>query len=130
MLRLLCLALLAGCAGAPAGPPADAALAVRVVGTAPGDASQLNLAVRWVAPDGAEALPVELDDDDGAVALDGDRPLDENAVYFDPDSGELAIDLDALGPGDRTLRVQVRHEARSSPWLEVAVRDRRLAPGP
>ncbi len=132
MRHLLLALVLTGCAAADApatdAPPGatDRDLVVRVVGASPEDASQLRLAVRWVAGSGLEALPADLDDDTGVVAFDGDLPLDDNAVYFDPDSGELAIDLDAVAPGPRVLRVQARHDAAVSPWLEIPVSDRRL----
>ena len=107
--------------------PVEPRLAVRVVGTEPDDPSQLRLEVREVDARGRESLPVGLDDDDGVVALDGNRPLDDNAVYFDPDVGELALDLDALGPGRRRLRLAVRDGARVSRWVEVWVEDGRLS---
>ena len=102
-------------------PPVEGGLVVRVVGEAPGDPSQLRLAVRSVSAQGAESLPAELDDDEDVVALDGNRVLDDNAVYFDPDSGELAIDLDAMQPGLRRLRVAARGGGRVSPWVEIPV---------
>ena len=103
-------------------PPAVAGgLVVRVVGTEPGDPTQLRLAVRSVGADGRESLPAELDDETSVVALDGNRLLDDNGVYFDPDSGELMLDLDALGGGLRRLRLAVRDGARVSRWVEVPV---------
>ncbi len=109
-------------------PPAvDGGLRARVVGTVPDDPSLLVLNVRSVAADGTESLPAEVDDDDGAVVLDGNRVLDDNAVYFDPDAGRITIDLDALQPGARRLRIAVRDGARVSPWVEVPVQDRRAA---
>ena len=130
MLRFaLAFSLLVGCTASETASPtetaSDRALVVRVVGPLPGDPSQLAFAVRWVAGDGTEALPADLDDDDGVVALDGDRRLDDNAVYFDPDVGELLIDLDALGPGERVLRVTATDGAVTSPTLDVAVSNRR-----
>ena len=107
-------------------PPAvDGGLRARVVAAASDDPSLLVLDVRSVAADGAESLPAEVDDDDGAVVLDGNRVLDDNAVYFDPDAGRISIDLDALQPGARRLRIAVRDGARVSPWVEVPVIDRR-----
>ena len=102
-------------------------LEIRVIGTEPTDPSQLRLEVREVDGDGREALPLELDDEESIVALDGNRLLDDNAVYFDPGSGELALDLDALDGGRRRLRLAVRDGARFSRWVEIDVQDRRLA---
>ena len=102
-------------------PPVEGGLVVRVVGTAPDDPTQLRLAVRAVDAEGRESLPAGLDDDGGVVALDGNRLLDDNAVYFDPDVGELVVDLDALGPGLGRLRLAARDGARVSPWVEVPV---------
>ena len=109
-------------------PPAvDGGLRARVVAAASDDPSLLVLDVRSVAADGAESLPAEVDDDDGAVVLDGNRVVDDNAVYFDPDAGRISIDLDALQPGARRLRIAVRDGARVSPWVEVPVVDRRAS---
>ncbi len=107
-------------------PPAvEGGLIARVVGTEPGDETQLRLAVRVVDAGGRESLPAALDDETSVVALDGNRLLDDNAVYFDPDSGELMIDLDALDGGLRRLRLAVRDGARVSRWVEVPVWDHR-----
>lgn len=125
----LALLVLSGCAAPEAPSSSDRDLIVRSVSISPDDASQLLLAVRWVAADGTESLPADLDDEAGVVALDGDRPLDENAVYFDPDSGELTIDLDGMQTGDRTLRVRALDGAVTSPWLEIPVQGRRAVPG-
>ena len=110
----------------PAAGAAGPELVLRVLGTAPGDPSQLRLAVREVDARGRESPPTGLDDDEGVVALDGDRLLDDNAVYFDPDVGELAVDLDALGGGRRTLWLAARDGARVSRWAAVPVQDGRL----
>lgn len=131
MLRLsIALLFLAGCTAS--GPPAQGErdLTVRVVGAETDDPSQLLLAVRWVTAAGVETLPADLDDEAGVVALDGDQPLDDNAVYFDPDSGELMIDLDARPLGERVLRVQARDGDRASPFLDIAIQDRRTVPAP
>ena len=106
-------------------PPVEGGLVVRVAGAEPGDPSQLIFTVRSVGADGRESPPAEVDDDDGAVVLDGNRVLDDNAVYFDPDGGELTVDLDAVEPGLRRLRVAVRDGARVSRWVEVPLWDRR-----
>ena len=124
------LALAVEAARAAGAAPGGPRLVVRVVGTEPGDPSQLRLEVREVDDRGREALPVGLDDDDGVVALDGNRLLDDNAVYFDPDVGELALDLDALDGGSRLLRLAVRDGERWSRWLDVPVQDRRLRAEP
>ena len=109
-------------------PPAvETGLVLRVVGTDPDDPSQLRLTLRSVRADGTESLPTELDDDDGVVALDGNRVLDDNALYIDPDAGELLVDLDAMRPGPRRLRLAARDGARVSPWVEIPVVDRRAA---
>ena len=100
-------------------------LRLRALGTDARDPSVVRFEVRAVAADGSLSVPSEVDDDDGVVALDQDTVLDDNAVYFDPPSGELVVDLDALGPGRRLLRLAVRDGARVSEWAEVEVQDRR-----
>lgn len=107
------------------------ALRLRVLGTSQADSSWLLLTLMSVAADGTESPPDELDDEEAIIALDGNRPLDPAAVFLDPASGRLEVDLDDLAPGLRRLRLAARGtepgDARISEWVELPVRDHRLA---
>ena len=112
-------------------PSAEGALRLRVLGTADGDPDRLQLQLASVAADGTEAAPEEIDDEAGIVALDGNRLLDPAAVFLDPASGRLDVDLDELAPGLRRLRLAARGtepgDARVSNWVEVPVWNHRPA---
>ena len=106
-------------------PVTEGALALRLVGRDPEDPSLLRFSVRAVDAAGAEAMPLGVDDETAIVALDGNRPLDDNAIYFDPPVGTLSMDLDELAPGLRRLRLAARGtepgDGRVSRWVEVPV---------
>ena len=106
-------------------PVTEGALALRLVGRDPEDPSLLRFSVRAADAAGAEAMPLGVDDETAIVALDGNRPLDDNAIYFDPPVGTLSIDLDELAPGLRRLRLAARGtergDGRVSRWVEVPV---------
>ena len=110
-------------------PVTEGALNLRLVGPDAEDPSLLRFSLRAVDADGRESTPEDLDDATAIVALDGNRLLDENAVYLDPPTGRLAIDLDELAPGLRRLRVAARGtepgDGRRSGWVEVPVWNRR-----
>ena len=105
--------------------PSRGGLRLLPLGVDPDDPSLVRFEARSVAADGSASLPEEVDDEEGVVALDGDRLLDDNAVFFDPPAGEIAVDLDALGPGRRLLRLVIRDGARVSAVVGVPVLDRR-----
>ena len=110
----------------------DAALAVqsaearetlhlRPVGPRVGDASVLDFRLTH---DGAGAPP-PLDEED-AVALWGDALVSDNALDVDAEAGVVGVDLDAVGPERRRLRVAVRTDGAVSNWVELEVADRRV----
>ena len=71
-----------------------------------------------------DGAPPALDDEDG-VALAGNRILEENALDVFED--RLVLDLDAVGPGRRRIRVIAAPPDAVSNWVEVDVVDGRLA---
>lgn len=99
-------------------PAIRPSLALRVEGLDPTDPSLLVFTAR--ATDGSEVM---LDDEDG-VALVDDRVLEENALDIHAD--RLVLDLDAVGPGRRRLRVIAASPDAVSDWAEVEVENGRL----
>ena len=98
-------------------PTEPAALRLRLDGL---DAADPSLLVFVAARhDGA---PPALDDEDG-IALAGNRVLEENALDVFED--RLVLDLDAVGPGRRRIRVIAAPPAEVSNWVEVDVLDGR-----
>ena len=112
-------------------PSTEGALRLRVEGVSPTDSTRLLMTLASVDADGTESAPAEVDDEEGIVALDGNRPLDPAAVFLDPASGRLEVDLDELQPGLRRLRIAARGtepgDARVSGWVELPVWNRRPA---
>jgi hypothetical protein len=89
-----------------------------VAGLDPEDPSVLRFSVRR-----SDGGPVALDEEEGVVALVGDRPYEDNAV--DAYDGTALLDLDAAGPGPQRLRLAVREGGRVSRWTEIALLDGR-----
>ena len=101
---------------------ASGRLHLRLVGPEPSDPSVLRLAVHHV--DAEEAPLVDIDEEEGVVALVGNRLLDDNAI--DADYDDVGLDLDAAGDGAQRLRVAVRtDDGLVSNWVEVPLRDGR-----
>ncbi|WP_420456276.1 hypothetical protein [Rubrivirga sp.] len=96
-------------------------LDLRLEGPDPADPSLLVFVAR-----SADGSPLMLDDEDG-VALVDNRVLEENAL--DVHADRLVLDLDAVGPGRRRIRVAAAPPGDASNWAEVAVEDGRLADG-
>ena len=93
-------------------------LALRVEGPDPEDPSLLRFSARRA---GGGAL--DLDEEEGVVALLGDRPYPDNAV--DAFGGTAVLDLDAAGPGRQRVRLLVRAGGLVSDWVEVVLVDGR-----
>ena len=94
-------------------------LALRFVGVADHDPSLVEFAVRR-----ADGGPVELDEEEGVVALVGDDVFGDNAV--DAFEDYVFLDLDAVGAGRRTVRLAVRGDGLTSDWLAVEAEDGRF----
>mgnify|MGYP001166462963 CR=1 FL=1 len=99
-------------------PAIRSSLSLRVEGLDPADPSLLVFTAR--ATDGSELM---LDDEDGTALVD-DRVLEENALDIHAD--RLVLDLDAVGPGRRRLRVIAASPDAISNWAEVEVENGRL----
>ena len=108
----------AGDVVAVAAPPGG--LRLRLVGP---DAEDPSLVEFAVARDGGG--PVLLDEEEGVVALVGDRPYGDNAI--DAFQDYVFLDLDDAGAGRRTVRLAVRDGGEVSNWLAVEVEDGRFA---
>ena len=98
------------------GPPR---LRLRLVGVVDDDPSLVEFAV---TRDGGPA--VALDEEEGVVALVGDRPFGDNAV--DAFADYVVLDLDAAGAGRQTVRLAVRADGDVSDWLAIEVDDGRF----
>ena len=98
------------------GPPR---LRLRLVGVVDDDPSLVEFAVAR-----ADGSAVALDEEEGVVALVGDRPFGDNAV--DAFGDYVFLDLDAVGAGRQTVRLAVRAGGDVSDWLAVEVADRRF----
>lgn len=94
-------------------------LQLRLVGVAADDPSLLEFSLR--RPDGA---PFEIDEEEGVVALLGDRAFGDNAI--DAFDDYVFLDLDAAGAGRQTLRLAARADGLVSNWLAVEVEDGRF----
>lgn len=99
-------------------PDRAPALTLRVDGLDPADPSLLVFTAR--AADGPALM---LDDEDG-IGLVDDRRLEENALDIHAD--RLVVDLDAVGPGRRRVRVIATPPGAVSNWAEVEVVDGQL----
>ncbi len=93
-------------------------LDLRLVGLDSADPSLLVFVAR-----SADGAPLMLDDEDG-VALVDNRVLEENAL--DVHADRLVLDLDAVGPGRRRIRVVAAPPGGASNWVEVVVVDGQL----
>ncbi|MDT0630309.1 hypothetical protein [Rubrivirga litoralis] len=103
---------------------------VAVVGGAPG------LRLRFVGVDAGDPSLVEfaldqdgggapdLDEEEGVVALVGDRPFGDNAI--DAFQDRVVLDLDAAGAGRQTVRLAARADGRVSNWVAIEVADGRF----
>lgn len=100
-----------------AGAPSPS-LALAVEGVDPADPSLLVFRAR--SADGSDLM---LDDEDGLGLVD-DRRLEENALDIFAD--RLVLDLDAVGPGRRRIRVIAASPDAVSDWAEVDVVDGRI----
>lgn len=107
-------------------PPAvPGRLHLRLVGPEEDDPSILRLAVHRLGADGEDAL-VDIDEETGVVAFADNRLVNDNAI--DADFGDVGLDLDAVGPSARRLRVAVRtDDGLVSNWVEVPLLGGRLA---
>ena len=94
-------------------------LRLRLVGVADDDPSLLEFAVRR-----ADGEAVALDEEEGVVALVGDRPFGDNAI--DAFGDYVFLDLDETGAGRQTVRLAVRAGGAVSNWLAVEVEDGRF----
>lgn len=100
-------------------PGGAGALRLRLVGVPRHDPSLVEFAVAR-----ADGGPVELDEEEGVVALVGDRVYGDNAV--DAFEDYVFLDLDAVGAGRQTVRLAVRTDDAASGWLAVEVEDGRF----
>ena len=89
-------------------------LRLRLVGVPDHDPSLVEFAVGRT-----DGSPIELDEEEGVVALVGDRPFGDNAI--DAFEDYVFLDLDATGPGRQTVRLAVRTADETSDWLAVEV---------
>ena len=94
-------------------------LRLRLVGVADDDPSLLEFAVRR---EGGGA--VLLDEEEGVVALVGDRRFEDNAI--DAFQDYVFLDLDETGAGRQTVRLAARAGGAVSNWLAVEVEDGRF----
>lgn len=107
-------------------PPPER-LHLRLVGPDEADPSVLRLAVHRLGADGRPAF-VDIDEEEGVVALVDNRLLNDNAV--DADFDDVGLDLDAAGAGPSRLRVAVHtDDGLVSNWVEVPLRDGRPTSG-
>lgn len=101
-------------------------LRLRFEGVDEVDPTLLRFSVRRTTAAGADAA-VEIDEEEGVVALLDNRLIDDNAI--DAFDETVVLDLDAAGLAPQRLRVAVRTDGLVSNWVEVPLDDGRPAPG-